>query len=385
MWQQEFTWFFSLFQREFRKGNPIAFEVIMVLALAHLFGFYNPKQLADFLGVPYQAFYAQLKDWSLYHLRAMLIRFMVKQADEQLGGVLAKSHSTRSRAGLSFSIDNSVIDRLGKFLRCTWSWYSGRCKQVVQGQDLLGIVVTINQVALPVHLLFCSKQGRASTDKPSQWIAMLAQLKDEFERYEIDITQIPLTLDSWFVSEPLRPQLYALGFDHLIIAGKGHYTFTINNRKQPASVWKKELTLEPPKCGIDVPSCRICAYNPAFGSLILLFFQKSTTRSYYLMNFSQQSMRGAEMWHIWKQHHQIECFWKVLKSVFHVRAMRLHGDGLYTALLIKVLAYLLVIRLKAQKFFSKCSITQIMRNLRRDHDLRDVLAEHFHGAPVATQ
>ena len=103
------------------------------------------------------------------------------------------------------------------------------------------------------------------------------------------------------------------------------------------------------------------------------------------MNFSQQSMRGAEMWYIWKQHHQIECFWKVLKSVFHVRAMRLHGDGLYTALLIKVLAYLLVIRLKAQKFFSKCSITQIMRNLRRDHDLRDMLAEHFHGAPVATQ
>jgi hypothetical protein len=239
MWQQEFTWFFSNFQREFRKSNPVAFEVIMVLALAHLFGIYNPKQLADFLGVSHHAFYTPLKTWSLYHLSAMLIRFMVKQAAEQLGGVRAKSHFTRSRAGLSFSIDNSVIDRLGKFLRCTWSWYSGRCKQVVQGQDLLGIVVTINQVALPVHLLFCSKQGGASTDKPSQLIAMLAQLKDEFERYEIDITQIPLTLDSWFVSEPLRQQLYALGFDHIIIAGKGNYTFTINNRKQPASVWKK--------------------------------------------------------------------------------------------------------------------------------------------------
>ena len=385
MWQQEFTWFFSFFHREFRKSNPVAFEVIMVLALAHLFGFYNPKQLADFLDMPHQAFYTHLKSWSLYHLKEMLIRFMVKHAAEQLRDVLDKSNASRSRAGLSLSIDNSVIDRLGKLLRCTWSWYSGRCKKVVQGQDLLGIVLTINQVALPVHLLFCSKQGRGSTDKPNQLIAMLTQLKDEFRRYDIDLTQIPLTLDSWFVSEPLRHDLYALGFENMIIAGKGNYTFTINHRKQKASVWKKELTLEPPKWGIDVPSCRICAYNPTFGSVILLFFQKSTTRSYYLMNFSQRSMRGAEMWHIWKQHHQIECFWKLLKSVLQVRAMRLHDDGLYAGLLIKVLAYLLAMRIRSQRAFSKCSLTQIMRKLSRDHDLCEVLAEHFHGPCLETQ
>jgi hypothetical protein len=56
---------------------------------------------------------------------------------------------------------------------------------------------------------------------------MLSQLKDEFLRYDIDITQIPLTLDSWFVSEPLRQQLYDLGSTNIIIAGKGNYTFTI--------------------------------------------------------------------------------------------------------------------------------------------------------------
>ncbi len=52
MWPQEFTWFFALFHQEFRKGNLIAFEVLMTLAFAHFFGFYNPKQLADFLDVP---------------------------------------------------------------------------------------------------------------------------------------------------------------------------------------------------------------------------------------------------------------------------------------------------------------------------------------------
>ena len=384
MWQQEFTWFFTFFHSEFRKANPIAFEVLMVLALAHLFGFYNPKQLADFLGVPHQAFYHHLKDWSLYHLKTMLRRFMVKQAAEQLKLILDKSNATRSRAGLTLSVDNSVIDRLGKIIRCTWSWYSGRHKKVVQGQDLLGIVLTINQVALPLHLLFCPKQGRCHTDKPSQLLFMLGQLKEEFARYGIDLTTIALTMDSWFVSNPLRQCLYKLGFRKIIIAGKGNYTFTIRGRKQKASRWKKELNLRPPSWGIDVPSCRVKALSPTFGSVVLFFFQKSTTRSYYLMNFSLKPLRGAEIWHIWKQHHQIECFWKVLKSVLHIRDMRLQGDGLYAALLVKVLAYILLMRLRVQRAFSKCSLIQIMRDVSRCHDLRDLLDEHFHGPSLAT-
>ena len=143
--------------------------------------------------------------------------------------------------------------------------------------------------------------------------------------------------------------------------------------------WKKEHTLESPKWGIDVPSCRLWGYSPTFGLLILFFFQKSTTRSYYLMNFSQESLRGAEIWHIWKQHHVVECFWKIMKSIFQIRSMQLQGDGLYTALLIKVFAYLLALRLQAHGGFSKLTITQIMRKLRREEDVRDFLATHFHN------
>ena len=75
MWQQEFIWFFTIFHHEFRTNNPIAFEVLMVLAVAHLFGFYNPKQLADFLEVPHQNFYTELKNWSIYHVKKMLLHF----------------------------------------------------------------------------------------------------------------------------------------------------------------------------------------------------------------------------------------------------------------------------------------------------------------------
>jgi hypothetical protein len=378
MWQQEFTWFFALFHHEFRQGNLIAFEGLMGLALAHFFGFYNPKQLADFLGIPHQKLYAQLKDWSVYYLKEMLIRFMVKQAVEHLKPVFGKSAATQSRAGMTLSIDNSVMDRLGKFLRCTWSWYSGRYHKVIRGQDLLGIVFTINHRALPLHLLFCPKQGRYHTNKADILIFMLSRLKDAFARAGLDLTQIPLTMDSWFVSQPLRERLHRLGFTKIIIAGKSNYTFTIDGTKQDASAWKKALVLCDDKWGIDVPSCRVQGHSPTFGPITLLFFQKSTTRSFYLMNFSKTSMRGAEIWHIWKQHSLIECFWKILKSIFHIRAMQLQGKGLYTALLIKVLAYLLAIRLQAQRPFSKLTITQIMRNLRRNHDLRDLLMMHFH-------
>jgi hypothetical protein len=306
------------------------------------------------------------------------MRFMVKQAVEHLQPVLHKSSATQSRAGMTLSIDNSVMDRCGTLLRCTWNWYSGRYHKVIRGQDLLGVVFTINQIALPLHLLFCPKQGRYNTNKADLLVFMFARLKAEFAREGIDLTKLPLTMDSWFVSQPLRERLLRLGFTKIIIAGKSNDTFTIAGKKQDASQWKKALVLHDPTWGIDVPACRVQGHRPTFGSITLFFFQKSTTRSYYLMNFSQASMRGAEIWHIWKQHHLIECFWKILKSLFHIRSMQLQGDGLYTALLIKVFAYLLAIRFQAHRPFSKLTITQLMRNLSRDHDLGTLLTEHFH-------
>jgi len=151
---------------------------------------------------------------------------------------------------------------------------------------------------------------------------MLSRLKAAFEREGIDLTPIPITMDSWFVSQPLRQRLHGLGFTKSIMAGKSHDTFTIDGQKQDASPWKKALVLHDPTWGIDVPACRVQGHNPTFGSITLFFFQKSTTRSYYLMHLSNVSMRGAEIWHIWQQHHLIECFWKILKSLFHIRAMQ---------------------------------------------------------------
>ena len=64
----------------------------------------------------------------------------------------------------------------------------------------------------------------------------------------------------------------------------------------------------------------------------------------------------------------MEVFWKALKSIFKIQAMQLPGDGLYTGLLIKVLAYLLVIWVKTQRAFSKFSLVQLMRKIHREED-----------------
>jgi hypothetical protein len=207
MWQQEFIWFFAIFHQEFRKHNPIACEVLIVLAVAHLFGFSNPKQLADFLEVSPQRFYAELKAWSVYHVKKMLLRFMVKQAAEQLNPIMNKSAATRSRAGMSLSIDHSVMDRFGNLLRGTYSWFSGRSHHVIRGQDLLGMVLTLNHLAFPLHVLFCPKQGRYHTRTADLLLCMLKQLKSEFHREGIDLTYLPLTLDSAYVSQELRNRL----------------------------------------------------------------------------------------------------------------------------------------------------------------------------------
>ena len=87
-----------------------------------MFGFYTPKQLADFLAVPPQQFSTELKEWSVYQVKKMLLRFLVKHAAEKRKPVMSQSAATRSRAGTTLSIDNRGIDRFGNLLRCPWNW-----------------------------------------------------------------------------------------------------------------------------------------------------------------------------------------------------------------------------------------------------------------------
>ena len=122
MWQPELLWLFTLFHHEFRTNHPIAVEVLMVLAGAHVFGFSNPKPWADFLDVPQQQFSPALKDGRVSQGKKRRLRFMVKQAAEQRKPVRSQRAATRSRAGPTFSMDHRVMERCGNLRRCPWRW-----------------------------------------------------------------------------------------------------------------------------------------------------------------------------------------------------------------------------------------------------------------------
>ena len=96
------------------------------------------------------------------------------------------------------------------------------------------------------------------------------------------------------------------------------------------------------------------------------------------MDFSVNAMRSAEIWNIWKYHNLIEYFWKIMKSTFKIKSMRLQGDGIYAGLLVKIFSYLLAVRLKSQREYLKLSLVQIMRKIRKENELRELLEEHFH-------
>ena len=98
----------------------------MVLAIGHIYGCYNPKQWADYLGIKPDKIYQQINQWSLYKLKRTLLQMMVSVAAQNIQQIRTKSRATQSRANLTLAIDDSVIDWVGNRLRCIWIWYSGR-------------------------------------------------------------------------------------------------------------------------------------------------------------------------------------------------------------------------------------------------------------------
>ena len=377
--EKELKWFFETHRETLRHRNKRSFETLMFMSLGHIFGHNTAKELADHLGISHQKLYKHLKTLSLYQLKKLLLKFTVKQASVALKSVLSKSASTQSRAMIGLHGDNSVIQRWGKQIRLTYSWYSGRAKQVVIGNDLLGMVLTINGQIIPLHLLFVSKQGRANTNKPDLLLKMLKELKELFAEEGIDITRFPLTLDSWFASQDLIEKLAEAGFEQVIVAGKSNYSFKIGKEKRKAKEWKRKVKLSEGEWGVDVPCRRELAESPTFGDVVLFFFQKSTTKIFYLIDFSKKPGRCVEIWRAWKRHHAIEQFWRFLKSVLHLKSIQLRGDGLYAGLLIKILTAILLLRLKSTKTFRMLSFLQIMRKIRREDNLRDLANEHFHA------
>ena len=369
-----------LLYSKFRDNREEAIEILLMLVVGHVFGYYTPNQLAQRLDIPKSQLYEELKFWSIYQWRRQLMVMGSELAVELLQELEGKSASTHSRMRVTIGVDDTVIDRLGRVLSMTYSWWSGRAKKVVRGQNILGITIKIGCMVVPLVVRPVGKQGRANTSKPEVFETIVAQVIAFFKTKGIDLTEYPISFDSWYGSEELVTLLTDKGFDQIAIHAKSRYVFTIGQSHLPLSEHKRQIELIEGQWGCgNTPVARCQAQSPTFGKLILLLFRQGGQLKAVMM-FGRK-LRACEILAIWQQHHGIEQFWRALKTVLQIRQMRLRGrQGVYATLAIKVIAYLLMLRIG---YYSHLTRQQIQMEVSKQLDIQHFFNEHFHPNDAA--
>jgi hypothetical protein len=336
--------FQGLIYTKFRQQKSEAIEVLTSLIVGHLFGLYNLNQLSDALLIPKSSLYQHLSCWSLSQWKRLLLEIACQQAYEHIVQTESMSEATQSRRRITLSVDDTVQQRDGKVLAYCYHWYSGRFHKTLAGQNILAVTIKIGHVVIPLVVRLVPKQGRANTQKPQLLVQMLSEVIDFFSNRRIEITDYPITFDSWYGSQPLREELETFGFSQILVHAKSSYVFTIKKENAKLSTHKATVVLDENAWGCSCPVCRVKAESPTFGKLVLLFF-KDGGKVRCMMAFGRP-LRGVEILSVWHQHHGIEQFWRNLKSHVQLHQMRMRGrDGAYASLAVKVLSYLLLTHL----------------------------------------
>jgi AraC-like DNA-binding protein len=105
------------------QSKQQAIEILIWLITGHLFGMYNPNQLADALGIEKSGLYVHLSDWSLHQWRRLLLEVGCHQALELIQQTATMSAVAQSRRRITLSVDDTVQQRNGKLI--AYCYHSG--------------------------------------------------------------------------------------------------------------------------------------------------------------------------------------------------------------------------------------------------------------------
>ncbi len=94
-----------------------------MLAYGHMFDIFTPNQLIQTLGLDKNKVYDAINSWSIYHLRKLFLNAGFAQVKELIAEALTKSPATLSRMRITLSVDDTVIDRMGKLMSLTYNWF----------------------------------------------------------------------------------------------------------------------------------------------------------------------------------------------------------------------------------------------------------------------
>ena len=366
--------FQDLLSSYFQRMRQQIVETLLLLCVCHLFGLYNPNQVADALKLPKARLYRSLGSLSLYHSQCLNLRLGCAMAVDFIKDTESKSASTQSRRCITVSIDDSNLPREGETLSYCSNYYSKKHNTPIYCQNLLGITLKCGDRVIPLDMRLVSKQGRGNTDKPTLVITMIQEVLAFFDTHGIDIRKYPITFDSWYGSRKLVDALSELGFTSILIHGKNNYVMTIADTKAKLSVHKRRVELAADQWGCDKPACRLKAESPTFGECVVLFFRDSG-KIRTLLVFGRP-LRTCEALRIWSQHHGIEQFWRYFKSNLHVSAMSLESrQGAYVSLGIKVMSYLMLLQISISE---RRTFHQIQLQLTGERYTLTELIAHFH-------
>ncbi len=366
--------FQDLLSSYFRRITQQIVETLVLLCVSHLFGLYNPNQVADALKLPKARLYRRLAALSLYHAKALNLRLGCAMAVDFIKDAESKSASTQSRRRITLSIDDSNLPREGETLAYTSTYYSKKHKTPIWCQNVLGMTLTVGDRVIPLDVRLVSKQGRGNTDKPSLVMAMIQEVLECFDTQGIDLRKYPITFDSWYGSRKLVDALSDFGFTSILVHGKNNYVMRIGDRKAKLSAHKKRIQLSEDQWGCDKPVCRLKAESPTFGNCVIIFF-RDRRKIRTLLVFGKP-LRTCEALRIWAQHHGIEQFWRYLKSSLRVSAMSLESrHGAYVSLGIKVMSYLMLLQISISE---RRTFHQIQLQLTGERQMLIEFMAHFH-------
>ena len=366
--------FQDLLSSYFQRLRQQTVETLLLLCVCHLFGLYNPNQVADALKLPKARLYRSLSSLSLYHAKHLNLRLGCAMAVDFIKDTESKSASTQSRRCITVSVDDSNLPRQAEKMPYCSHYYSKAHNTAIFCQNILGITLKCGDHVLPLDMRLVSKQGRGNTDKPTLVITMLKEVLAFFDAHGIDLRKYPITFDSWYVSRKLVDALSALGFTSILVHGKNNFVMTIAETKAKLSVHKKNIDLHEDQWGCDKPVYRAKAMSPTFGECIVIFFRdRGKVRT--LLVFGKP-LRASEAIRIWSQHHGIEQFWRHLKTNLHVSAMSLQSrEGAYVSLGIKVMSYLMLLQISISE---RRTFHQIQLQLTGERQILTDFITHFH-------
>ena len=369
------TCFFQdLLSSYFQRMTQQLLETLVLLCVCHLFGLYNPNQVADALKLPKAGLYRSLGSLSLYHAKSLNLRLGCAMAVDFIKDAENKSAATQSRRCITVSVDDTNLPREGETLAYCSKWWSKKHNTSILCQNVLGITLKVGDSVLPLDLRLVSKQGRGNADKPSLVIIMIKDVLAFFDTHGVDLRKYPITFDSWYGSRKLVETLSELGFVSILVHGKNNYGMTIGDTTAKLSVHKKRIHLRENQWGCDKPVCRLKAESPTFGISIVIFF-RDCGKIRTLLVFGKP-LRTCEALRSWAQHHGIEQFWRYFKSSLHISAMSLQSrQGAYTSLGIKIISYLMLLQISISE---RRTFHQIQLQLTGERQTLIDFMTHFH-------